>query len=110
MRIPPLQPPVPRTAGETVRQAILALLQGEPVSALEISAAVRIREKEVYDHLEHIRRTLHPAGGGLLVTPAGCRKCGYLFTKRDRLTPPGKCPVCRHSAISGPLFALRRGG
>jgi predicted Zn-ribbon and HTH transcriptional regulator len=99
--------PVPPPAQETVRQAILALLNGDPVSARDISIAVRIREKDVYDHLGHIRRTVQPAGAVLAVTPAECRRCGYVFAKRDRLTPPGKCPVCRHSGISEPLFALR---
>ena len=102
------KPPIPRKAGETVRRAIVALLDRESLSALELSTEVRIPEKEVYGHLEHIRRSLHAEGAELVVTPAECRACGFVFVKRDRLTPPGKCPVCRHETILDPLFAIRR--
>jgi transcriptional regulator len=102
------KPAIPRMAGETVRQAIVALLDREPTSALDISAAVRVPEKEVYGHLEHIRRSLHAEAAELVVTPAECRSCGFIFVKRDRLAPPGKCPVCRHEAILDPLFSIRR--
>ncbi len=95
-------PTVPPAHGETVRQAIVQFLGAEPRSAREISQALHVAEKEVYGHLEHIRRS----GRHLVVTPAECRKCGYVFGKRDRLTPPGRCPLCRHEAISEPLFSL----
>jgi predicted Zn-ribbon and HTH transcriptional regulator len=81
----------------------MEFLGAGPRSAREISQALHVTEKEVYDHLEHIRRS----GRHLAVTPAVCRGCGYVFSKRDRLTPPGKCPLCRHEAIAEPLFGLR---
>ncbi|HWI40131.1 MAG TPA: transcriptional regulator [Verrucomicrobiae bacterium] len=80
------------------------------MSAKEISVAVRVAEKEVYGHLEHIRRSLHAAGGALEVTPAECRRCGFTFSARERLTPPGRCPACRHEGILEPLFSIRREG
>ena len=66
-----------------------------------------IAEKEIYSHLEHLRKSLHAAGGMLEVTPPECRRCGFVFVKRDRLNCPGKCPVCRHEAITEPLFSIR---
>jgi hypothetical protein len=30
-----------------------------------------------------------------------------MFTKRDRLAPPGKCPFCRSEPIFEPLSAIR---
>jgi transcriptional regulator len=104
----PRQPTEPRPAGETTRHSVIALLDEQPLSAREISGLVHITEKEVYSHLEHIRRSLHTGGGLLEVTPAACRGCGFVFAKRARLTPPGKCPVCRHEAISEPRFAIRQ--
>ena len=98
---------VPRTAQETIRHAIKTLLDEGSVSAQDISIAVHLPEKEVYSHLEHIRRSLHATGAVLEVTPAECRSCGFVFTKRDRMTPPGKCPVCRSEAIDNPLFNIR---
>jgi len=83
------------------------ILRREPLSARDISGSLHIPEKEVYDHLEHIRRSIHGSGLLLEITPAECRACGFVFAKRDRLTPPGKCPVCRSEALFEPLFALR---
>lgn len=107
MKHKPRKPMVPRTAQETTRQAIIALLTEGPVSAKDISIAVHLPEKEVSSHLAHIRRSLHAFGGVLAITPAECRACGFVFAKRDRMTPPGKCPVCRSEAIDDPLFSIR---
>ena len=104
----PRKPTVPRPALDTVRHAVIELIRDQPLPAKEISARVHITEKEVYGHLEHIRLSIHANGGLLEVTPAECRGCGFVFTKRGRLTPPGKCPVCRHESIFEPLFAVRR--
>lgn len=107
MKHRPRKPAVPRPAGETLRRAISELILDQPLSALEISGQVHITEKDVYSHLEHIRLSLHAAGQHLEVTPAECRSCGFVFTKRDRLTTPGKCPICRSETIFEPLFAIR---
>jgi transcriptional regulator len=108
MKQRPRKPVVPRPAEETVRRIISELILDQPLSVREISVQAHIREKDVYSHLEHIRLSLHAGGGRLEVTPAECRSCGFVFTKRDRLTPPGKCPLCRNEAILEPLFAIRQ--
>jgi len=108
MKQRPRKPAVPRPAEETLRRAISELIRDEPLSALEISVRAHLTEKDVYSHLEHIRHSLHAAGGHLAVTPAECRSCGFVFSKRERLTPPGKCPICRCEAIFEPLFAIRK--
>jgi predicted Zn-ribbon and HTH transcriptional regulator len=109
MKQRPLKPAIPRPAGETLRSVIRELILGRPLSAREISGQAHITEKDVYGHLEHIRQSLHACGSYLDVTPAECRSCGFVFAKRDRLTPPGKCPVCRCETIFEPLFAVRQG-
>jgi hypothetical protein len=40
------------------------------------------------------------------VTPAECRKCGFVFQKREKLKKPGKCPICRSESIEEPLFGI----
>jgi len=107
MKQRPRKPAIPRTAEETVRHALADLLAGFTLSAREISVSLRIAEKEIYSHLEHLRKSIHASGGTLEVTPPECRRCGFVFVKRDRLNPPGKCPVCRHEAITEPLFTIR---
>lgn len=93
--------------GQTIRQRILDILVEGPVSTLKISGAVKISEKEVAFHLSHIEKTLQQAGGRLVVIPAACRSCGFLFAERRRKSKPGKCPQCRSTFIGEPLFAAR---
>ncbi len=100
------KPFIPREEYSTIRQAIMVLLTEHPVSAREISAAAHIPEKEVAGHLEHIRAALRKEGRRLSLTPAICMKCGFAFRKRDRLTRPGKCPVCRNEQIADPLYCI----
>jgi len=109
MKQRPRKPAVPRPAEETLRRSISGLILDHPLSAREISVRAHIPEKDVYGHLEHIRHSLHSCGSHLEVTPAECRSCGFAFTKRARLTPPGKCPVCRCETIFESLFAIRQG-
>ncbi|MDH4027576.1 MAG: ArsR family transcriptional regulator [Nitrospirota bacterium] len=103
----PKKPFVPADRRETVRQKIISALEGQTLSAREISAAVSVSEKEVYEHLFHIQKTLHKRGGLLSVTPPECRKCGFRFTKRERLSRPGKCPVCRAESVTEPFFSVQ---
>ncbi|MBI4766124.1 MAG: transcriptional regulator [Deltaproteobacteria bacterium] len=92
----------------TVRQSIIFVLKEQPVSAKVISQAVGIREKEVYEHLTHIARS-HSLGGKFVLIPSTCRDCGYVFRKRERLTPPGRCFLCRSEAITPPRFLIQTG-
>lgn len=110
MKARPKKPPVPSMKDDTVRHAIMTLLSGETVTALDISREVRIPEREVSGHLEHICRTLRTTGLRLHVVPAECEECGFVFHKRTRLTKPGKCPVCRSGHIREPLFSLSEEG
>ncbi|MDH4161276.1 MAG: transcriptional regulator [Nitrospirota bacterium] len=97
---------IPVEAHDTVRQAIMHALEEGPMSSMDISGLVGIPEKEVAGHLEHIRVSLHRSGKAFIVQPAECVKCGFVFEKRDRLTRPGKCPVCRSESIHAPLFSI----
>lgn len=100
------KPFIPREECSTIRRSIMTLLEHHSLSAKEISAAVRIQEKEVIGHLEHIRTSTHNNNLHLLITPAVCRKCGFTFKKRERLTRPGRCPVCHNEQITGPLYGI----
>ena len=102
------EPFVPAERQETIRQNIVSILEGKTLSARDISADVRVSEKEIYEHLEHIQRTMNKREHNLIITPAECKKCGFVFRKRDRLTKPGKCPVCRSELIQDPLFSVRK--
>ena len=101
----PKPPTVPLEQSATPRHAIAALLARQPMSARDLAAELGLREKEVVEHLEHLRRS-HVA---LAVTPAACRECGFVFRKRDRLGRPSRCPVCRAEKIDEPVFEVEPG-
>ncbi len=90
----------------TIRQAIRELLQEQAFSALELSQRLSLPEKEIYEHLQHVARA-PGAGFRFQLMPAVCRKCGFTFSKRERLTVPSRCPICRQQSIKRPRFALR---
>lgn len=91
---------------KTLRQQIMVLLSDSEMSAKEISSAVGIREKEVYGHLSHIARSIKSHGKRLVIDPAECMGCGYVFEKRKRFTRPGRCPICKSEHIKNPLYRI----
>lgn len=105
-KLPRTIPFAPREMHDTLRQAIIAVLEEGSRTAKEISGEVRISEKEVYGHLEHIQRTMNKCGRSFVVTPAVCRKCGFVFVKRERLKKPGKCPICKGESIEPSFFSI----
>ncbi len=103
----PQEPPVPAERHDTIRHGIVALLSQGSWTARDISQSVHIPEKDAYDHLEHVRRSFEKADRHLIVLPAECTKCGFVFRKRERLRKPGKCPICKGEQISPPVFTLK---
>lgn len=92
---------------QTIRQQIISILQEAAFTAKEISGQVSIPEKEVYDHLQHIKKALPHSNMILKITPSQCRQCEFRFTKREKLKKPGKCPICKGSYIEEPLFSIK---
>jgi predicted Zn-ribbon and HTH transcriptional regulator len=90
----------------TIRQDMIALLQAEECRLRDISQALHISEKEARDHLAHIRRSLSASRQALIISPAECLACGFIFKGRQRLTRPGRCPECRRTRISMPRFHI----
>ena len=90
----------------TIRQQIVKLLQEASMTSLDISQEVRIPEKEVHGHLDHIAKSTLAQGCRLTIFPSVCLACGYTFRLRQRFTRPGRCPKCRDSRISRPIFSI----
>jgi transcriptional regulator len=92
----------------TIRRRIAQMLREGEYTAQDLSRLLGIREKEVYEHLPHVERSAGP-GAQLIVDPARCLTCGFVFAKRKRFTSPGRCPVCRSESITRPAFAMQGG-
>lgn len=82
-------------------------LREGPRSARDLSVAVRIPEKDVPLHLEHLERSLKKTEESLVILPAECAGCGYVFQRRTRFTRPGKCPECGATRVDAPEFVIR---
>ncbi len=107
MKDKPKEPFVPVERHETIRREIIDLLKDNVLSAREISGRAGVSVKEVYEHLDHIQKSIGKGGRSLKVIPAECKMCGFVFKKRERLKKPGKCPVCKGESIEEPLFSIR---
>jgi len=91
----------------TIRKRIIELLEEMEMNALELSGALSVQEKDVYDHLEHIRRSIKRENEQFIIDPYHCVACGYDFVKRNRLTRPGRCPNCKGSHIRMAMFSIK---
>ena len=92
---------------ETIRQQIIGLLSAEEMSAIDLSQALGIREKEVYEHLPYIARSVAARGKELVIRPSLCLKCAYEFKDRKRFTRPGRCPQCKGTHLQRPTYEIR---
>ena len=88
------------------RESLQQALSTEPLSARALSQLAGLSESDVVDHLQHLQKSFKAHRRRLIVTPATCLDCQFIFQKRARLTRPGKCPVCRSTHLSEPLFSL----
>ncbi|MCC6897661.1 MAG: transcriptional regulator [Polyangiaceae bacterium] len=98
------RPPAER--GETVRASIAAALRSGALSAREISEQVRIAEREVGDHLAHLEKSLRAQSERLVIEPAACLTCGFVFEARLRHGRPSRCPECKGERLSVPRFRI----
>jgi predicted Zn-ribbon and HTH transcriptional regulator len=100
---------VPERAA-TPRAALLDALLGAALTPREISVRASLREKDVAEHLEHLDRSLRRQGRRLVVDPARCLACGFVFTSRARFSTPGSCPECRSGRVAPPAFRVDEPG
>lgn len=91
----------------TVRQQMIELLREEELDAMELSQVLSIPEKEVYEHLPHLVRTLGSSREKLIISPYLCLKCNYSFAGRTRFDRPGRCPRCKHTHIRMATYTIR---
>jgi predicted Zn-ribbon and HTH transcriptional regulator len=91
---------------KTIRQQIIDLLMNEEMGVRDLSQALRIKEKEVLEHLPHIERTVKTMNKKIVFTPSICLSCGYIFEDRKRFSRPSRCPRCKKTHIENPMFRI----
>lgn len=89
----------------TRRQQIATWLAERAYTLDELVRACGVSKAVVAEDIRHIARSL-PAPRRLRVEPSVCRRCGFTFSKRDRVTDPSRCPRCRNEWISPQAFQI----
>jgi len=89
----------------TLRKDLVAYLSHEPRSVSRLARELGLSRADVEDALRHMIRSARASGHHVVVLPARCRACGFVFDE-DKLTKPGKCPECRQSRIFEPQISV----
>lgn len=90
------------------RKALIEILSNRPMSIKDLAVLLGEHPKDVEDDLHHLQKSLHNMPYRMLIEPARCNKCEFLFHK-DKLHKPGKCPNCHGTWISEPLISIEKG-
>jgi len=89
----------------TRREEIEKILLKEEKSAHQLANMFQTELKEILEDLAHIELSVKPKK--IVITPARCKKCGFLFKERSKIKKPSKCPRCRSEWIQAQLFRIR---
>jgi predicted Zn-ribbon and HTH transcriptional regulator len=99
---------------ETTRQRIADALREDPRTASDLAETLSLPTPVVYEHLEHVSRSVREASGDgsgdpdeeFLVAPPTCRDCGFDGFD-DPVNEPSRCPDCKSERIEEPAFVIR---
>jgi len=91
----------------TLRRGLVEILSVQPRSVSSIARELGFNRRDVEDDLRHAIRSARAAGHTVIVEPARCKQCGFVFGE-DRLAKPGKCPDCKGSRIYEPQIRIEK--
>ncbi|MGD8618315.1 MAG: transcriptional regulator [Gammaproteobacteria bacterium] len=87
------------------RKDLIGILHDRPASLHELALLLGVRPQELEGDLHHLLKSLKNMPYHAIITPASCRKCGFVFHD-DKLHKPGKCPRCHGTWISDPVICI----
>jgi len=83
---------------------IIDLLKQNKYTISELSKLLDISEKQVVYYIERIIFISKKKDWELIIYPAICKKCGYIFKENLH---PSKCPKCKSEWIKEAIFEIR---
>ena len=89
----------------TRREEIIQMLKEQEMSLQHLANHFKTDLKELHEDFEHVKYTARKQGG-LVMRPAECRSCGFVFKERSKIKTPTKCPKCREERIFPPRFRI----
>jgi len=88
------------------RKDLITLLKTRPRSVSSIARDLGLARSDAEDDLRHLIRSARAAGHVVVIDPARCRACGFLFGE-EKLSKPGKCPACRSTRLFEAQVSIR---
>lgn len=82
----------------TFRRDLVKILSAHPRSVSSLARELGVDRRDVEDDLRHAIRSTRAAGHTIVIEPARCKQCGFLFGE-DRLAKPSKCPACKGTRL-----------
>lgn len=89
----------------TFRKHLVELLTAEPRSVSSLAYELGMRKGDVEADLRHALQSARAAGHRIDVIPARCKACDFVFGA-DKLTKPGRCPVCKGTRLFEPMISI----
>jgi len=80
------------------RRDLMTMLTAQPRSVSSLARELGLTRGDVEDDLRHMIRSARATGHRVVVEPARCKACGFVFGE-DKLSKPSRCPECRQSRI-----------
>ncbi len=80
------------------------MLQQSRHTAQQLANYFQVELKDIIEDLQHIEKSIRPKK--LKIAPAYCRKCGFAFKERSKVSKPSKCPRCRSEWIEPQMFRV----
>ena len=90
------------------RKQLIDLLSHEPRSISSLARELGARRGDVEDDLRHAIRSARAQGHHVLVIPARCKSCGFVFGE-DKLSKPSRCPACKGTRLFEPMLQIEPG-
>ncbi len=90
-----------------IRKDLINLLLDRPTRLSDLAQILDVSPKDLANDLDHLFKSLKRSDYKIVVKPATCLKCGFIFSK-NKLTKPSKCPKCKSTWIDDPLVKIVR--
>jgi predicted Zn-ribbon and HTH transcriptional regulator len=74
------------------------MLSAQPRSVSSLARELGLSRGDVEDDLRHLIRSARVAGHTIVIEPARCKACGFVFGE-EKLSKPSRCPQCKQSRI-----------
>jgi transcriptional regulator len=90
-----------------LRRQLEDFLGDQPRSASWLARELGLKRVDVEEDLRHLVRSARAAGHKVEIIPARCKACDFVFSE-DKLSKPGRCPVCKGTRVHEPLFRVTK--